>query len=364
MRFAYEHLDWRELANQLARDKAMEELFRRLMLQFDGDIEEVLRQLERQAASMRRQVGFDPQEFEKHLREKRLISGPKGQRKVAAKGAQFLRASALDRVFGTLRGPSPGEHALPRSGTNGEWNGEIRPFAPGDGIEDLAITETWLGLLRRDGDRLEPEDLQVRAKDATAGAATVLLIDISHSMTLYGEDRITPAKEVALAYAELMRRRYPRDTLDILLFGDDVRQVTVADLPAVTNGPFHTNTCEALRVAAEILGKRHQPTKRVAMITDGKPTALLRGMGANRTLWINSSYGLDPEITTATLKQAARYPKLGIDLTVFMVASDPYLERFVRQLVEVSHGQAFSATLDNLGAQVLATLGKTRRSRD
>jgi len=172
-------------------------------------------------------------------------------------------------------------------------------------------------------------------------------------MTLYGEDRITPAKQVALAYAELLRRRFPRDDLNILLFGDDVREVTVAELPMISNGPFHTNTCEALRRAAEILSRRHQPNKRVVMITDGKPTALLKGVGRNRQLMINSGYGLDPEIVTATLNQAARYPRLRIDLTVFMVATDPYLERFVARLSDISHGRAFRADLGSLGEQVL-----------
>jgi uncharacterized protein with von Willebrand factor type A (vWA) domain len=176
-------------------------------------------------------------------------------------------------------------------------------------------------------------------------------------MTLYGEDRITPAKRVAMALAELQQRRFPRDSFHILLFGDDVREVSVAELPYITNGPFHTNTSEALRRAAELLVRKHQANKRVVMITDGKPTALFTPKG----LTINSSPGLDPQIVTATLNQAARYPRLRIDLTVFMVASDPYLERFVSRLVEVSKGRAFRATLADLGSQVLDQIyGKSR----
>ena len=142
-----------------------------------------------------------------------------------------------------------------------------------------------------------------------------------------------------------------------------MREVSVGDLPGISNGPFHTNTCEALRRAAEILIKKHQPNKRVVMITDGKPTALFQGVGSSRQLMINSSYGLDPQIVTATLNQAARYPRLRLDLTVFMVASDPYLERFVSRLVETSRGRAFKADLGSLGDQVLRQMfghGKRR----
>jgi uncharacterized protein with von Willebrand factor type A (vWA) domain len=159
-----------------------------------------------------------------------------------------------------------------------------------------------------------------------------------------------------MAFAELQRRRYPRDSLNILLFGDDVEEVRVKDLPYIGNGPYHTNTCEALRRAAEILIKKHQPNKRVVMITDGKPSALF----VKGQLMVNSG-GLDPQIVAATLKQGARYPRLGLDLTVFMVASDAYLERFIAQLVEVSRGAAFRATLADLGSQVMSRIFGERK---
>ncbi len=356
MDYSYQHLDWRDIANRLAREGRMDELFRQLMLMLNGDVEEALDQLGRMSARFRQNLGFDPKDFEQRLKDQKLISGNPGERKLTAKGSQQLRASTLEHVFGKLRSGSVGDHPVSKPGVIGEWNGELRPWAPGDASEDLAYGESWINHLRSGRDDLAHDDLVVRERDATTSAATVLCIDISHSMTLYGEDRITPAKQVALAYAELMRRRFPRDDLNILLFGDDVREIQVSDLPQLTNGPFHTNTCEALRRAGDILIKKHQPNKRVVMITDGKPTALLRGVGSGRELWINSSYGLDPEIVTATLNQAARYPRLKIDLTVFMVARDAYLERFVTRLVEVSRGRAFRADLGSLGQQVLREL--------
>ena len=352
MEYAYQHLDWRELANRLAKEERIDGLFQQLMVILNGDVESAFEQLDRLSERFRDQLGFDADEFERRLRSEKIITGQPGDRTLTAKGGQQLRAGALERVFGKLRAGGRGDHALAKPGQRGDLNGELRPWQTGDSSEDLAYGESWLNHLRA-GRELTHDDLVTRTRDATTGAAHVMLIDVSHSMTLYGEDRITPAKQVALAYAELLRRRFPRDDLNILLFGDDVREVSVAELPTISNGPFHTNTCEALRRAAEILSRRHQPNKRVVMITDGKPTALLKGVGSNRQLMINSGYGLDPEIVTATLNQAARYPRLRIDLTVFMVATDPYLERFVARLSDISHGRAFRADLGSLGEQVL-----------
>lgn len=359
MRFTYEHLDWRELANRLAREGKMDELFRELMLAANGDVERALEYLGELSERYRRELGFDRDQFEQHLRERQLISGKPGGRKLSARGERALRSGCLEAVFGKLRAGGSGDHAIPKPGTHGEPNDVLRPWQPGDESYDIHYRESLLGSLRAGRDHLHHDDLVVQERDRSTAAATVMLIDISHSMTLYGEDRITPAKRVAMAFAELQRRRFPRDSLNILLFGDDVQEVSVAELPYISNGPYHTNTCEALRRAAEILTKQHQPNKRVVMITDGKPTALFSprpGRDGLRQLMINSSYGLDPQIVTATLNQGARYPRLKIDLSVFMVASDPYLERFVSRLVEVSKGRAFRATLGDLGSQVLSQI--------
>jgi Ca-activated chloride channel homolog len=359
MQFIYEHLDWRELANRLAREGRMDELFRELMLAANGDVERALEYLGELSERYRTELGFDREEFERHLRERQLISGQPGSRKMSTRGERALRSGCLEAVFGKLRAGGNGEHAIAKSGTHGEPTDVLRPWQPGDESYDIHYRESLLGALRSGRGHLHHDDLVVQERDRSTAAATVMLIDVSHSMTLYGEDRITPAKRVAMAFAELQRRRFPRDSLNILLFGDDVQEVTVGELPYISNGPFHTNTCEALRRAAEVLTKQHQPNKRVVMITDGKPTALFSpkpDRHGKRQLMINSSYGLDPQIVTATLNQGARYPRLKIDLSVFMVASDPYLERFVSRLVEVSKGRAFRATLGDLGSQVLSQI--------
>jgi Ca-activated chloride channel homolog len=352
MLFSYSHLDWRERANQLTRERLMDELFRELMLAANGEVEAALRWLDTpQGKRMREQLGFSREDFEKRLNERKVITGKPGERKLTQRGERELRSSCLESVFGKLKAGGKGEHSTNRSGRFGEATGVLRQWQPGDESRDIAYRDSMLTALRQGHRGLEEGDLVVDEREETTSAATVMLIDVSHSMTLYGEDRITPAKRVAMAFAELQARRYPRDSLNILLFGDDVQEVAVKDLPYISNGPFHTNTCEALRRAAEILVKKHQANKRVVMITDGKPSALF----VKGELMINSA-GLDPEIVTATLKQGARYPRLGIELTVFMVASDAYLERFISKLVEVSQGRAFRATLGDLGQQVLTQI--------
>lgn len=359
MDYRYIHVDWRERANQLSREQRMDDVFRELMLAASGDMEAAFSYLDQLGSSLTKTVGFSAKEFEKYLRDRGMIDGKAGNRSLSRKGEQQVRAASLDQVFGKLKAGAKGEHATRRAGAIGDRTGAQRPWQPGDESTDIAYRDSLLNQLRSGRDELSHHDLIVEEREANTSAATVMCLDISHSMTLYGEDRITPAKRVALAFAELQQRQYPRDAFHILLFGDDVREVSVAELPYVTNGPFHTNTCEVLRRAADILVKRRQPNKRVVLVTDGKPTALFTPKG----LMINSSPGLDPRIVTATLNQAARYPRLGIELTVFMVASDPYLERFVQRLVDVAQGQALKATLDQLGSQVLDTMFGQRRSR-
>ncbi len=365
MRYAYRHLDWRELANELARRGQFDDLLRHLMLQVDGDVEGLMQALGRDAAKFRRQTGMGVDEFERRLRESGLVGGKPGERALTAKGERRLREGALEDLFGRVKAGGAGGHPLPRQSGRGEPNGVLRPWNAGDESLDIAYRESFLGMLRGGRSDLADQDLVVHEREATGACAWVLGIDISHSMTLYGEDRITPAKQVAMAFAELVQRRYRHDSLDIILFGDDVREVAIKDLPYISNGPFHTNTCEALRRAGELLLRRHQPTRKVVLITDGKPTALFTGRrtaDGERELEINSSYGLDPAIVAATLNQAARYPRAGIDLTVVMVADDPYLQRFVQQLVEVSRGEAFHARAADLGKQLLARLfGKRSR---
>jgi uncharacterized protein with von Willebrand factor type A (vWA) domain len=171
------------------------------------------------------------------------------------------------------------------------------------------------------------------------------MIDISHSMILYGEDRITPAKKVAMALSELIRTKYPKDTLDIVTFGNDANQIEMKDIPYLQVGPFHTNTVAGLEMAMDILRRRKNPNKQIFMITDGKPTCLkIAGK------YYKNAFGLDRKITSRCLNLAAQCRKLKIPITTFMIASDPYLQRFVNEFTETNQGRAFYATLDRLGS--------------
>jgi Ca-activated chloride channel family protein len=204
--------------------------------------------------------------------------------------------------------------------------------------------------------RMEEDDLMIRETDLKTQTSTVLMIDISHSMILYGEDRITPAKKVAMALSELIQTKYPKDTLDIVVFGNDASQIEVKDIPYLQVGPFHTNTVAGLEMAMDILRRRKNPNKQIFMITDGKPTCLKI---AGR--YYKNSFGLDRKITNRCLNLAAQCKKLKIPITTFMIASDPYLQQFVNEFTETNNGKAFFASLDKLGSFVFKDFERGKR---
>jgi uncharacterized protein with von Willebrand factor type A (vWA) domain len=198
--------------------------------------------------------------------------------------------------------------------------------------------------------------LEVVDRESKIQSSTVLMIDISHSMILYGEDRITPAKKVALALAELIRTKYPKDTLDILVFGNDAWQIQLKDIPYLEVGPYHTNTVAGLELAMDLLRRRKTKNKQVFMITDGKPTCLKEGIN-----YYKNSFGLDRKIVNKTLTIAAQARRLDIPITTFMIASDPYLKQFVQQFTEVNNGRAYFSGLNGLGGFVLEDFQRNRR---
>jgi uncharacterized protein with von Willebrand factor type A (vWA) domain len=182
------------------------------------------------------------------------------------------------------------------------------------------------------------------------------MIDISHSMILYGEDRITPAKKVAMALSELITQKYPKDTLDILVFGNDAWQIEIKDLPYLKVGPYHTNTIAGLELALDILRRRKTPNKQIFMITDGKPTCMKVGIK-----YYKNSFGLDRKIVTKTLNLAAQCRKLSVPITTFMIASDPYLKSFVREFTAANNGNAYYSSLQGLGHLVFEDYKRNRR---
>ena len=216
---------------------------------------------------------------------------------------------------------------------------------------------------------LEYKDLMVRQSEYQSSCATVVMLDCSHSMILYGEDRFTPAKRVALALSHLIRTQYPGDSLKLLLFHDSAEEVPLSKLGSVKVGPYHTNTCEGLKLARRLLMAQRKDMKQIIMITDGKPSALFIDDTAfgykkneHRRLYKNSM-GLDPMIINATLAEAAACRRSGIIINTFMLTDDHYLVEFVKQLTEVAQGKAYFTTSLRLGEYVMIDFmaRKTRR---
>ena len=191
---------------------------------------------------------------------------------------------------------------------------------------------------------MQESDLEVMEQEYQAQTSTVLMIDISHSMILYGEDRITPAKKVAMALSELIMTRYPKDTLDVIVFGNDAWQIQVKDLPYLEVGPYHTNTVAGLELAMDILRRRKNANKNIFMITDGKPTCLKEGL-----TYYKNSFGLDRKIINKCYNYAAQCRRLNIPITTFMIAQDPYLQEYVKEFTAINKGKAFYTSLDGLG---------------
>ncbi|MDR3609819.1 MAG: hypothetical protein P4L27_04605, partial [Ignavibacteriaceae bacterium] len=209
-----------------------------------------------------------------------------------------------------------------------------------------------------DNFQLTENDLEVEERDFKALTSTVLMIDISHSMILYGEDRITPAKKVAMALSELITTKYPKDTLDIIVFGNDAWPIEKKDIPYLQVGPYHTNTVAGLDLAIDILKRRKTSNKQIFMITDGKPTCLKEGIK-----YYKNSFGLDKKIMNKTLDMAAKSRRLGIPITTYMIAKDPYLQHFVREFTKTNNGRAFYSDLTGLGDFVFEDYIKNRRKR-
>ncbi|MFK7932003.1 MAG: VWA domain-containing protein, partial [Saprospiraceae bacterium] len=206
--------------------------------------------------------------------------------------------------------------------------------------------------------QLNMNDLEVYETYYQSQTSTVLMIDISHSMILYGEDRITPAKKVAMALAEFITTRYPKDTLDVIVFGNDAWQIEVKDLPYLEVGPYHTNTVAGIELAMDILRRRRNPNKQIFMITDGKPTCIKRGKK-----YYKNPYGLDRKIISRTLNLATRCRKLDIPITTFMIARDPYLVKFVNQFTATNNGKAFYSSLQGLGEFIFRDYKSNKQKR-
>lgn len=287
--------------------------------------------------------------FIDELKEKNFINeNPQTlSMELTSKSEQTIRKKSLEEIFKKLKKSGSGNHSTVFNGLGDEISSDSRKFIFGDSIENIDFLSSIKNSQIKSGINsfsLSEEDLEVNEKDNKSNLSTVLMIDISHSMILYGEDRITPAKKVAMALTELITKNYKKDTLDIIAFGNEAIKIEIKDLPYLSVGPFHTNTYDGLQMAMDILRKKKNKNKQIFMITDGKPTCLKEGNG-----YYTNVFGLDRKIVNKTLDQAAKCKKFGITITTFMIASDPYLQEFVRDFTKINNGKAYFSKLNSLG---------------
>jgi Ca-activated chloride channel family protein len=268
------------------------------------------------------------------------------------KSIDFLGFRLLRHLLGSLGRSSFGRHETTHFATGVEAYQSPKEYEFGDTL-NLDISGTLLNAVAREGlgtpINLEYGDLMVRQAEYESSCSTVLLLDTSHSMILYGEDRFTPAKRVALALSHLIRTQYPGDSLRLVLFHDSAEEVPLKQLARVVVGPYHTNTCEGLRLARRLLMADKKDMRQIVMITDGKPSAITL---PNGRIYKNA-FGLDPMILEETFKEVAICRKSGILINTFMLASDYYLVDFVKKVTEICRGKAYFTTTVNLGQYIL-----------
>ena len=291
---------------------------------------------------------------------------------VTKKGGDFLGYKSLQQLLGGIGRASFGRHITDSYATGVEAYEATKPYEFGDTL-NLDVSETLLATIERQGAAgsgpltlpfdLRYEDLRVRQAEYQSSCATVLMLDCSHSMILYGEDRFTPAKQVALALSHLIRTQFAGDSLKLVLFHDGAEEIPLAKLPGVQIGPYHTNTCEGLRLSRRILAGQKKDMRQIIMITDGKPSAIfvdedrqgsrLRPSEDRRRRLYKNSNGLDPLIVNTTLAEAAECKRSGIMINTFMLTDDYYLIEFVRELTEIAQGKAYFTNVLQLGQFVM-----------
>lgn len=339
-------------------------IFLQLLTITSGDVNEALNwmnQLDRKYNLTN--DGYGIGDFIQELKDKNYIKEEQEGTilSVTAKGEQAIRKQSLEEIFGKLKKSAKGNHRTQFTGMGDELNSDRREYYFGDSLDQIDVTDSLKNAQINHGIddfKLTEDDLEVEERDFKAITSTVLMIDISHSMILYGEDRITPAKKTAMALSELITNKYPKDTLDIIVFGNDAWPIEVKDLPYLQVGPYHTNTVAGIQLAMDILRRRKTSNKQIFMVTDGKPTCLKEGVK-----YYKNSFGLDRKILNKTLDQAAKCRRAGISITTFMIARDPYLQQFVREFTKTNNGRAFYSSLNGLGDYIFEDYVRNRRRR-
>ncbi len=360
MRHRYAYLD-PALLQALLAGLDLLRLFNQLLLATGGDVDEAMEWMRYLQKEGYIDESVDLEAFFASLEEQQLIQRDgQGGSQLTASGERRVRRSAFEEVFGSLERAGPGYHAIQAPGDGVERLPETRAFEFGDDLHHLDAARSLQNAMKRThgGLELAEQDLEVHETEHLTSCATVVAIDVSHSMILYGEDRITPAKKVALALTELITTKYAKDHLSVILFGDRAERVNLSDLPYIQAGPYHTNTREALQLARGLLARQKQPNKQIFLITDGKPSAITE----NGQVYKNP-FGLDLRIVNLTLEEADLCRRQNVVITTFMLATDELLTDFVDKLTRINRGRAYFASPYNLGEFLLADYIKNRRKR-
>ncbi len=350
------------------------DLFHQLLLQTSGDVNEVLswmRYLGEQHNVFGPEMTYDM--FVDELKRQGLIETDENSLlKPTNKAIGNIKRSALLEIFKGLKKSPGGMHDTPHSGAGVERTSSTKNYSFGDQSSNIDFSRTLQNAMRRslrDGEikdddvlaslSMNEDDIEVYETEHSTNCATALLIDISHSMVLYGEDRITPAKKVAIALAELIKQKFPKDQLYVITFGDEASLISEAELPFLDVGPYHTNTRDGLRLARRMLRRSGNTNKQIFMVTDGKPSAMFDESGR---LYKNS-FGLDPKIINKTLDEALALRRERIPISTFMIAQDPYLINFVEEMTKINKGRAYYSGLNDLGQFVLVDYVRNRRKK-
>ena len=336
-------------------------IYQQLLLITSGDFNKTISIM----TELDRKHNFTPEnygigDFIEDLKKKGYIKENSNDQKIkiTKKSELELRHSALDEIFGKLKKDKTGSHMTNNFGSSLDFDSSTKPYEFGDNLENIAFNESIKNAQKNYGIenfKLAETDLETYESDQKSQTSTVLLIDISHSMILYGEDRITPAKKVAMALSEMIMRKYKKDTLDVVVFGNDAWEVKIKDIPYLSVGPYHTNTIAGLELAMDLLRRRKNKNKQIFMITDGKPTCMKVGIN-----YYKNAFGLDPKILNKTYNLAAVCKKNGVRINTFMIASDPYLMEFVEKFTEINDGSAYFADLQNLGSMIFKDYNRNK----
>ncbi len=356
-----------ELPNHSNFDKLFD-VFKELITHTSGELDEAIEWLD--ALDKEYKISDDDYSMDDfledlkkrgYIRDEIKLDG-KGGMAITAKTERAIRKGALEQIFGKIKKKGAGAHKTNKAGQGDEFTGDLREYQFGDSLDKISITESLKNAQINNGIgdfSLTENDLVVEDTQHKAQMSTVLMIDISHSMILYGEDRITPAKKVAMALAELITTRYPKDTLDVLVFGNDAWTISIKDLPYLKVGPYHTNTVAGLQLAMDLLRRKRNTNKQIFMITDGKPSCLKMPDGT----YYKNSNGLDRFIVEKCYNMAAQARKLHIPITTFMIAQDPYLQSFVENFTASNKGKAFFTGLQGLGEMIFHDYETNRKKR-